>query len=179
MFDIIHRRAVISTIMSIGLFSAATGCWAATSVSVGFSPYGDAHSMVMAIINDAHSSIDMVTYSFTSKPIAVALSNAQKRGVIVRVVADREQSEKSYSATQFLSNRRVPVRLNGNYPALHSKFLVIDGSNVETGSFNFTAAARKNVENVLVIRDAPGIAKVYAQEFERLWAEGYELKGNY
>lgn len=179
MFGITYRRAVITAIMSITFFSVSTGARAETSVSVGFSPYGDAHSLVMAIINDAHSSIDMVTYSFTSKPIAVALSNAQKRGVKVRVVADREQSEKSYSATQFLSNRGVAVRLNGNYPALHSKFLIIDGSDVETGSFNYTAAARKNVENVLVIRDAPEVAKVYAQEFERLWGEGYELIGNY
>lgn len=38
MFDIIHRRAVISTIMSVGLFSAATGCWAAASVSLDSLP---------------------------------------------------------------------------------------------------------------------------------------------
>lgn len=179
MFRIMYRKAAISVIVSISLFSPSTWSHAATSVSIGFSPYGDAHSLVMNLINEARSSIDMVAYSFTSKPIAVALGNAQKRGVKVRVVADNEQSAKSYSATQFLSNRGVPVRLNGNYPALHSKFLVIDGSNVQTGSFNYTAAARKNVENVLVIREAPDIAKVYAQEFERLWTEGYELKGNY
>jgi phosphatidylserine/phosphatidylglycerophosphate/cardiolipin synthase-like enzyme len=54
---------------------------------------------------------------------------------------------------------------------LHDKFLVIDGHQVETGSFNFTkAATERNAENALLIENAP-LAARYAAEWRRLWAE--------
>jgi phosphatidylserine/phosphatidylglycerophosphate/cardiolipin synthase-like enzyme len=40
--------------------------------------------------------------------------------------------------------------------------MVIDSATIITGSFNFTKAAEeKNVENVLVIKDAPELVQVY------------------
>ena len=55
---------------------------------------------------------------------------------------------------------------------MHNKFMVIDGVTVETGSFNYTAAAVKsNAENAIVLRNAPEIAKVYTTEWTRLWDE--------
>jgi phosphatidylserine/phosphatidylglycerophosphate/cardiolipin synthase-like enzyme len=38
---------------------------------------------------------------------------------------------------------------------MHGKFLIVDRQTLETGSFNFTAAAEaRNAENVLVLHDA-------------------------
>ncbi len=49
---------------------------------------------------------------------------------------------------------------------------MIDGVTVETGSFNFTAAAEHaNAENVIVLRKYPQVAATYDPEFQRLWAE--------
>jgi phosphatidylserine/phosphatidylglycerophosphate/cardiolipin synthase-like enzyme len=50
--------------------------------------------------------------------------------------------------------------------------MVIDGVDVETGSFNYTSAAvQRNAENALLLWDVPQIAKVYADEWERMWEE--------
>ena len=52
---------------------------------------------------------------------------------------------------------------------MHHKVIVIDGSIVITGSFNFTVSADKeNDDNVLVIHNAD-LAKLYLQEFDRVW----------
>ena len=52
----------------------------------------------------------------------------------------------------------------------------MDGITVQTGSFNYTsAAAQRNAENVIVVRNAPAIAAQYDAEWRRLWSEGSEL----
>jgi phosphatidylserine/phosphatidylglycerophosphate/cardiolipin synthase-like enzyme len=62
----------------------------------------------------------------------------------------------------------VPVRLDYRYSIMHDKFLIVDGRTLETGSFNFLAAAEaRNVENVLVLHDA-ALAQQYEQHWERL-----------
>lgn len=73
-----------------------------------------------------------------------------------------------------------PVHLNGRYAIMHNKFMVIDGKNVQTGSFNYTASAvSRNAENVLLIEDAPQLAEAYQREFNRLWDEGIPLNALY
>ena len=63
---------------------------------------------------------------------------------------------------------------------MHNKFAVIDQQSVQTGSFNYSAAANKsNAENVLVVRASPATAAAYTNEFNRLWAEGYPLDSRY
>lgn len=81
------------------------------------------------------------------------------------------------SAVTFPANQGVPVRLNGNYAIFHHKFIVFDSRNVETGSFNFSAAASaENAENVLLLRNVPELAGRYAQEWQRLLGEGADVK---
>jgi len=122
----------------------------------------------------------VAAYSFTSKPISEALLDAHRRGIKVSVVADQKDNKKKYSAVTFLANQDVPVRLNGNYAIHHHKFMIIDGRNVETGSFNYSAAAfEKNAENVLVLRGVPDLAKAYSQEWQRLWDEATPLPKAY
>lgn len=139
---------------------------------IGFSPKMNALETVLKGIEGAKQQILVASYSFTSKPIAVALLNAQKRGVRVFVVADRKENTKQYSAAQFLANQGVQVKLNGNYPIHHHKFMVIDGQHVELGSFNYSAAAAdKNAENVLLLWNVKPIADTYSHEWKRLWDE--------
>jgi phosphatidylserine/phosphatidylglycerophosphate/cardiolipin synthase-like enzyme len=58
--------------------------------------------------------------------------------------------------------------------------MIIDGRHLETGSFNYSAAAAdKNAENVLLLRDAPEIAAVYAAEWEKLWNESDVINARY
>jgi len=53
---------------------------------------------------------------------------------------------------------------------MHNKVIVVDERFVITGSFNFsTNAEESNDENVIII-DNPEIARLYMQDFERVWA---------
>lgn len=84
-------------------------------VEVGFSPGRTAKQIVLTVIEEAQTSIDIAAYSFTSKPIALALVDAQQRGVNVRVVTDKKSNGGKYTAVTYLANHRVPVRLNDKY----------------------------------------------------------------
>ncbi|MDR1945705.1 MAG: phospholipase D family protein [Desulfovibrio sp.] len=145
----------------------------APGVEAAFSPGGGALELTLSVIDEAEKSILVAAFSFTSKPVALALLNAARRGVQVRVVADSQANSEGYTAVTFLANGGVPVRLNGVYNHMHNKFMVADGRHVQTGSFNYTrAAAEKNAENVLVVRDDPDTAAKYTVVWERLWKEG-------
>jgi phosphatidylserine/phosphatidylglycerophosphate/cardiolipin synthase-like enzyme len=150
------------------------------SSEIGFSPNGQSLDVILKAIGEAKQEILVAAYSFTSKPISTALLAAHKRGVSVQVVADKKSNSGKYSATTFLANQGVPVRLNGNYAIFHHKFMIIDHSTLETGSFNYSAAAEsKNSENVIVLRGVPEITKIYANEWSKLWNEATVLAPKY
>ena len=161
--------------------SAAEPLSVGARVAVGFSPEGGAEEIILAGIEQAQESIRVAAFSFTSRSISRALVDARKRGVDVRVIADKERnSGDSYTAVNFLANQGVPVRMNGNYAIFHHKFMIIDSRHVQTGSFNYSAAAaRRNAENVLLLWDVPQVAELYEREWQRLWAESMEVKARY
>ena len=85
---------------------------------------------------------------------------AKRRGVDVRVLLDKTNEQERYSAATFLQNQGVAVLIDDKVAIAHNKVMVIDGSTVLTGSFNFTNAAESNnAENLLVIHDATLAAK--------------------
>lgn len=127
--------------------------------------------MVLRTIDGARTSLHMAAYTFTSRPVADALLKAQKRGVDVRVVVDRINAREPHSEMEFLLERGIAVRTDDQYSIMHNKFIVVDGSTVEEGSFNYiSAAANRNAENALVLHDV-AIAGKYDREWQRLWAE--------
>ena len=149
-------------------------------IEAAFSPRGESLQLVLKIIQSAQKTIHVAAYSFTSKPIAEALVDAKKRGVDVKVVADQKANSGKYTAVTFLANQGVPVRANGRYPIFHHKFILVDGKHLETGSFNYSAAAAsKNAENVLVLRDVPVVVEKYQTEWARLWDEGVDVEKRY
>lgn len=150
------------------------------SYSLAFSPHGESLELVLSCIKAAERSILVAAYSFTSKPVALALAEAHQRGIAVQVVADKNGNSSRYTAVTYLANQGVPIRLNGRYAIHHHKFMVVDGKHIQTGSFNYSAAAvNKNAENVLVLRDAPELAAEYASEWQRLWDEAEPLPAQY
>jgi len=55
----------------------------------------------------------------------LALLDATKRGVDVRVVVDKSNMTARYTAATFLANQSVPVRLKYRYAIKHDKFFVV------------------------------------------------------
>ena len=64
---------------------------------VYFSPNGGCQEAVLSEISNAKKSIDIAMYSFTSREIAQALVEAQKRQVKIRIVLDKAQRNETYS----------------------------------------------------------------------------------
>jgi len=160
--------------------NTSSSVYATSNIDIGFSPDHTSLPLVLKAINSAKSSICVAAYSFTSKPISQALYNAAKRGVKIQVVADAKANGGKYTATTFLANQDIDVRLNSNYAIMHNKFIVVDDKTVETGSFNYSAAAVKsNAENVIVIWDNPQIASRYKAECIRLFNEATKLPKAY
>ncbi|MBO1587176.1 hypothetical protein GBM03_19830, partial [Yersinia pseudotuberculosis] len=78
------------------------------------------------------------------------------------LLADKQSASDRYSAVTFLANQGVSVRLNGRYAIQHSKFALIDGETVQTGSLNYTHSAfTRNAENVVVIRGERAVSQAY------------------
>lgn len=161
---------ITSLLATLALFSAPV---MAADITVGFSPSGNALKTVLGAINGARTSIDLAAYSFTSSEIADALVNAAARGVHVRIVADEKDNTHSKgSKVSVMQENHIPIRLDGHYAIMHNKYMVIDGTSVETGSFNYTASAdKRNAENAIFIQGEPQLATIYGQEFDRLWQE--------
>ncbi len=94
-------------------------------------------------------------------PIAKSILGAHKRGVKVEAIIDRGKSKGQYTSATFLANEKIPTYIDGAHGIAHSKIMIIDGTTVITGSFNFTKAAEKsNAENLLIIKSSD-LAKLY------------------
>lgn len=147
------------------------------SYEVAFSPKQGATALVTKAVGEAKHSIKLAAYSFTSKPIAEALIAAHKRGIKVEAVLDKSNLTGKYSSATFLHNMGVPTRINSEYSIMHNKFMIIDGTNVQLGSFNYSKAAEeRNAENVLYIRNNPRLAKAYSDNWQKLWDESEDYK---
>lgn len=154
-----------------------------TRLEVGFSPDGNAEQIVLAVIGSARHTLRVSAYSFTSMTITKALIEAHKNRVDVQVVADENNNANSrYAAAAFgaLTAAGIPVRLNGKYAIHHDKFIVADGVNVETGSFNYSAsAAKRNSENALALWNTPALASQYETHWKSRFDEARPFTPGY
>ena len=154
-------------------------------IEVGFSPEGSAQNLVLRTIDAATSSIRVAAYVFTSPDVTRALIAAKQRGVDVAVVADHrsnleeQRSTAGRHALTLLAKAGIPTRTVKAYPIHHDKFMVVDGMAVETGSFNFTAAAKSNSENALVVWNDPALAETYLNHWQSRWDQGQAFKVKY
>lgn len=174
------------------LLAAALPAWAEApqsfqgqgTIEAAFAPWDDVESVVVRAIHGARKQILVQAYSLTSRPIARALVAAKARGVDVQVTADREQTFSGEgSRIPDLANRGIPVWLEVRYQAAHNKVMVIDADTstpvVITGSANWTAAAaRKNAENLLVLRNNHALTRAYAANWRRHRDEALPYGGN-
>ena len=147
------------------------------TVQVAFTPWDNAEGLIVDGIRRARQQILVQAFSFTSRTLANALIAAKRRGVDVRVMADREQTFSGESSRiTDLVQAGIPVTLEVRYQSAHNKVMVIDagtpGAAVITGSYNWTYAAQyKNAENVLILRHNPDIVHAYAANWRRHYAE--------
>ena len=75
------NKKLISTFLAAAISLTVGTTLAAPSINVGFSPEGSALQLVLRTIDDAHQSIRLMGYSFTSPEVARGLVAAKRRGV--------------------------------------------------------------------------------------------------
>src|SRR6218665_3836976 len=135
----------IGLVLSGGVVSSASAGTDAGN-EVGFSPDGSGEALVVRSISSARQSSRLAAYPFTAAPLARALVDAKERGVDVAVVVDyknslvEDRSGKARAALNLLVNAGIPTRTVSAFPIQHSKYAVIDGANVQTGSYNYSVA---------------------------------------
>lgn len=141
---------------------------------VFFSPKGGCTEAIAREINSAKKTIDVMMYSFTSRPITQAIERAKERGVAIRILLDKGQEKQKYAKGRYFANKGIAVKYDTGSGLMHNKVGIIDGKTLITGSFNWTAQAEKyNAENLLLIDD-PALIKKYQERFESLWNKGQE-----
>lgn len=168
------RNSALSLLLLAALYALPVPASAA-SIQVGFSPEGSAQALVLDVIDSANHDIRVMAYAFTARDITKALVTAHKRGVDVRVVVDKDQSEGRYmtSALNTLVTAGIPVRTNDDYKIMHDKAIIVDGQTTQTGSFNYSHSAETaNSENVIVIWNYPEVAQAYLGHWQSRWAGG-------
>lgn len=129
-------------------------------------------NVIIPFVQGAQSSVYFMAFSFTDYPLADAMIQAKLRDLDVAGVFESFGSTSESAELRTLFCGDVPVRQDGNGGFLHHKVIIVDERYVITGSLNFsTRAEESNDENVIIL-DNPDIARLYIEEFERVWAIG-------
>ncbi len=141
-------------------------------------------------IAGAAKSVDIAAYELKSPAVVQALCKTKERGVRVRIVTDNEanKSELWESNRKILKRYGVPILddegwplmknrkklLPGNSSQMHDKFIIVDGKEVLTGSYNFSPTGLISMQNLVVLRSSAA-AKSYTEEFEVMWGGSGEV----
>jgi phosphatidylserine/phosphatidylglycerophosphate/cardiolipin synthase-like enzyme len=150
-------------------------------VEAVFTPGDDVAGKIVAAIRHARRQVLVQAFSFTHDDIARALLEAHRRGVEVKLIADREQTEQmEHGQVPVLARGGLQVWLDGEHQNAHNKVMVIDagtpGALIITGSFNFTRAAQyKNAENAVFISGNESLVMEYARNWQRHLAHSSPL----
>lgn len=142
-------------------------------VEAYFVPWDDAEGAILRALDSAQQTIHVQAFLITSRNLAQALLAAQKRGIAVAILADRERVEEGEkSLVPWLAEAGIPVWLESRYAAAHNKIILIDAESphpiVITGSYNFTFSAQaRNAENVLILRGDRGLSRAYLANWRR------------
>jgi phosphatidylserine/phosphatidylglycerophosphate/cardiolipin synthase-like enzyme len=163
----VNTKRTLSALVALFVLAVGSTSYSAdlvlnnAPVKVLFNPGGRCADAVIEEINNAKTEILVQAYDFTSVPIAEALVEAHNRGVGVQVIIDERKSKTRGSQSTFLANQKVPTYIDGEHQYAQNKVMLLDGTTVITGSFNFTKAAEgKNEENLLIIKSGE-LAKLY------------------
>jgi phosphatidylserine/phosphatidylglycerophosphate/cardiolipin synthase-like enzyme len=166
---------MIQTICVVLLVSLLRGSTASAAdgfdcrVSPKFSSRDSLLEAVSESLRQAKQQVTLALYGFNNNDLAEELVKLAKKGVVVRVKIDTAKgAEKKTSALiGRLKSGGVEVRTVAPGGRNHNKFAVIDGTRVLTGSYNWTAKAESNWENLLIL-DCAELAKSYESEWEKI-----------
>ena len=154
----------------------------ADRMSVYFSrEHGGLEEMLVSLYGDVQKTgyLWVVTPSLTQPAIAKALIDARRRGVDVRLIADKEKLEtkRDEIAMYNLKLQGIPIKVNSYPGAMRLEVSIVDDKWLVVGSYNYGSVetrtplgTRVDEENLLVIpaRLDKQILQQYKHAFERM-----------
>ncbi len=156
-------------------FGAAKGFWqvyfnAPTGSSDPSTYTNGIDENLAAAINNAQRTLDIAAFEFNNPVITEAVLNAHERGVVVRMVTDNEHGlEDDDSTIGELIDAGIPVVDDDRSGLMHNKFMIIDGTVVWTGSWNYTInGTYRNNNNAIVLRSQRAV-QAYQAEFDEMF----------
>jgi phosphatidylserine/phosphatidylglycerophosphate/cardiolipin synthase-like enzyme len=120
-------------------------------------------------IDSARQSLDVAAYSLTLDSVRNALIDAHKRGVAVRMVMESDNMDST--DVQKVMEAGIPIIGDRREGLMHNKFMVIDRSEVWTGSMNFTDSGTYRDNNNLIHIRSSDLAENYTTEFEEMFTD--------
>jgi phosphatidylserine/phosphatidylglycerophosphate/cardiolipin synthase-like enzyme len=154
--------------------TAATSDWYTvyftdpTSPSAG-SYRGGIDENLAAAIDQARVSVDVAIYDLNLWSIRDALISAHRRGVTVRMVTESDNMDEQ--EIQELKDAGIEVLGDRQEGLMHDKFVVIDRSEVWTGSMNFSLGGGYLDNNNLIRVQSTKLAEDYWLEFEQMFLD--------
>ena len=140
-----------------------------------FSPKGGATAAIVREFDAAEDSIWVLAYTFTSQQIADALIRAKNRGVEVVVILDSDSVNGRGGQATRLIDAGCLVLSDAAHPIAHNKVSIIDGVLMFGGSFNYSAQAEQNAEN-LTLEDGREAVRDFTNDFRRHRQHSMPLK---
>jgi len=122
-----------------------------------------------AAIDRARLTVDVTAYSLNLWSIRDALIHAMQRGVVVRLVMESDNMDNE--EVQQMLDAGIPIHGDQREGLMHNKFIVLDRSEVWTGSMNFTVSGAYYDNNNLVRIRSTRVAETYTSKFNEMYVE--------
>jgi phosphatidylserine/phosphatidylglycerophosphate/cardiolipin synthase-like enzyme len=127
-----------------------------------FAPESDCAAFAIGAIDRAERQILVGAYGLTTGAgIVEALLRAHRRGVEVKLIADKTTPCGRNSGIDPLASAGVPIWIDHSARIAHAKIMVIDESLTLNGSYNWTRAAAANSEDLNLVASS-AVAEAYA-----------------
>jgi phosphatidylserine/phosphatidylglycerophosphate/cardiolipin synthase-like enzyme len=118
-------------------------------------------------IGTARLSVDVAAYSLNLWSLRDALIQASRRGVVVRLVMESDNMDNQ--EVQEIRDAGIPIIGDQHEGLMHNKFVVIDRSEVWTGSMNFTTSGAYQDNNNLIRIRSTQVAEDYTLVFNEMF----------
>ncbi len=137
---------------------------------VWFCPDDKPANKIIHFIDNATKNIDAALYTFTHKPLALALKKAHDRGVQVSIIFDPDETKNPHSNMSDLKEYGIAVYAyqRKKDELMHHKYCIIDDDMVLNGSMNWTRrGSSRNQESMMWCDDTETI-KRFKQQHKKL-----------
>lgn len=132
---------------------------------------GGPDESLASAIEQARISVDVAIYDLNLWSVRDALISAHRRGVDIRLVTESDNMDEQ--EVQDLKEAGVEVLGDRQEGLMHDKFVIIDRSEVWTGSMNFTTGGGYLDNNNLIRLQSSKLAEDFTYEFEQMFIDDH------